>query len=111
MASLQRSFTDELLETAVTASNSIKIINQHDMASLKLGDTGPGSHSRDTFSKEDKVKVHRLIVSKAPFKTRCDKEKIYFDQETYNMFDTDVMKKFDKFVEVKKYLYEMHKSP
>ena len=111
MSSLQRSFTDELLETTVTASNSIKIINQHDMESLKLRDTGPGSHSRNTFSKEDKLKVRQLIISKSPFKVRCDREKKYFDQKTYNMFDSDLMKKFSKFVEIKKYLYEMHKTP
>ena len=95
----------------MTASNSIKIINQHDMKSVKLRDTGPGSHSRDTFSKEDRLKVRQLIISKSPFKIRCDREKVYFDQKTYNMFDSDLMKKFGKFVEIKKYLYEMHKTP
>ena len=109
MRSLQLNFTDELLESAVLASNAISLIKNHDQKSLGLKNQGAGGHSRNSFSEKDKVKVQRWIISKAPFEKR--NVDVVYTQALPFMYSNVVIEAFKLFVGAKKRDYALHKTP
>ena len=111
MASLQRQFTDEQLESAVTASNTIKIVKNHDRESMGLKGVGAGKHSRDTFSVKDKAKTRKYIIERKPFDKREGTDRISFEQKSYGMFSRiKDSEDFENYVISKKDVYESHIS-
>ena len=109
MKSLQRSFGDQLLECAVAASNTLRIIKNHNLESLELSDLqGRGKHTQKVFSKDDEERTRSYIVKHAPFKTRDVKH--VFVQKCLTMWGDMSELDFPKFVVTKRDLYRKHRS-
>ena len=109
MNALQRSFGDQLLECAVAASNTLRIVKNHNLESLELSNLqGWGKHSQKVFTKDDEDRTRKYIVQHCPFKIRDTK--FVFEQKSHTMWEFMPDLDFPQFVVTKRNLYKKHRS-
>ena len=108
----QRCLSDELIDTAVAASNPMRIIKNHALDSLDCSDLKCGGrHAYKVFTKKDEKDVRKLMKKYSPFKIRKQESKIKHNQKSMSMFERVKSDNFPAFVATKAGLYDVHRTP
>ena len=108
----QRCLSDQLIEVSVAASNPIRIVKNHALESLQLCElkTG-GKHSHSVFSQKDTETTRNMIKKWSPFSEREPEEQVAFTQNCTSMWETIEFDEAISYIEQKKALYDIHRTP
>ena len=77
------------------------------LCELKTG----GKHSHSVVSQKDRETMRNLIKKWSPFSKREPEEQVYFSQTSTSMWETIELDEAISYIEQKKALYDIHRTP
>ena len=100
-----------VVEKAVKAYNTIKMIKNHHLDCLEMNDRKAGSGNSERYFKEcDKEDVREELQGVGAWYSDTSREKVTYTEEIQGMWDNVTQKKIEKFMRDKKELYDLERA-